>query len=124
MKKVISICLMSVALVGCSTMQKTDVDASHQLAGSMESSLDSSDRLNLNNALETTPTNQTTNWQNSKTKNIYAVTPTQTYYISGKPCRNYALAGEVDDKKDTYQGKACRNSAGIWEPAENAGLKK
>lgn len=123
MKKVIPICL-AVMLCGCAATNKDDTLASHQLAGPIESSLQPTDRLNLSAALETTPTNQTRSWQDSHTKNTYALTPTRTFYIDNKPCREYALAAEVGDNKQTYQGRACRNENGAWITSEQSALKK
>lgn len=85
------------------------------IGGSIGRSMDELDRLKAAQALEATPTGQTSTWQNPDTGNSYSVTPTQTYTNnSGAPCRDYTTEGWIDGKREVIKGTACRQSDGTW----------
>lgn len=106
-------------LAGCAASEAdndsgTDPLQNSGLGGPIAASMQKSDKLNLNAALEAAPNNQTRSWENEDNKNLYAVTLTQIFYKNGVPCRDYSLAAEIKGAKQTYQGKACRASEGLW----------
>lgn len=77
--------------------------------------MDDGDRYRAGMALESTPTNQSTSWQNPDSGNRYAVTPTRTYYSDSRPCRDYTTEAWIDGKRETVHGTACRQADGSWQ---------
>lgn len=84
------------------------------IGGSIGKSMDELDRMKAAQALEKTPTGQTSTWQNPDTGNSYSVTPTQTYTSDGAPCRDYTTEGWIDGKREVIKGTACRQPDGSW----------
>jgi surface antigen len=85
------------------------------IGGSIGKSMDELDRMKATQALEKTPTGQTSTWQNPDTGNSYSVTPTQTYTSDGgAPCRDYTTEGWIDGKREIIKGTACRQPDGTW----------
>lgn len=87
------------------------------IAGSnIGKSLDQLDAANTQQALETTRTNQTTNWVNPDSGNQYSVTPTKTYETTaGRYCREYQSSVTVGGQRERAYGTACRQADGSWE---------
>ncbi|MDA8165735.1 MAG: glycine zipper domain-containing protein [Desulfobacteraceae bacterium] len=75
--------------------------------------MEKSDRTKLNQALESTPSNQTTSWTNPDTGNRYQVTPQPAYQAEGKPCRKVNLLSDVNGKTEKTEATACREN-GKW----------
>ncbi|MES9870506.1 MAG: RT0821/Lpp0805 family surface protein [Sedimenticola sp.] len=88
------------------------------IGGSIGRSMDENDRYQANDAIETTPTNQTSSWRNPDSGNYYEVTPTRTYDSSTGPCRDYTTEAIIDGRRETVHGTACRDADGNWV-AEN-----
>ena len=82
--------------------------------GNVGRTMDEVDRRNARDTLERNPTGQTSTWQNPDTGNTYAVTPTQTYQDSGRPCRDYTTEAWIDGRRETIKGTACREPDGTW----------
>ncbi len=85
------------------------------LGGQVGKTMDENDRYRANEALETTPTNETVNWTNPDSGNRYAVTPTRTYNNAAGPCREYTTRAEIGGKRETIYGTACRQADGSWQ---------
>ncbi len=85
------------------------------IGGNIGKSMDELDRMKATQALERTPTGQTSTWQNPDSGNSYAVTPTQTYVNDGgAPCRDYTTEGWIDGNREVIKGTACRQPDGTW----------
>lgn len=84
------------------------------IGGNIGRQMDDGDRYRAGHALEATPTNQSSSWQNPDTGNSYSVTPTRTYYDSSRPCREYTTEAWIDGRKETVYGSACRQADGTW----------
>lgn len=84
------------------------------LGGSIGRQMDDSDRYRAGEALESTPSYESTSWKNPDTGSSYSVTPTRTYYDSDRPCREYTTEAWIDGKRETVYGRACRQSDGSW----------
>ena len=85
------------------------------VGGKIGKSMDDVDQMKANQALEKTPTNQSTSWNNPDNGNRYTVTPTQTYTnTSGQPCRNYTTTAIIDNQRQEITGTACRDANGNW----------
>jgi len=78
--------------------------------------MDEADRLKAAQALESTPTGQTSAWKNPDTGDTYKMTPTRTYEASAGPCRDFSVDAQVDGKPETIKGTACRQEDGSWKP--------
>ena len=65
------------------------------VGGNIGRQMDDGDLYRAGQALESTPTYQSTSWQNPDTGASYSVTPTSTYYADSRPCREYTT-GSVD----------------------------
>nr|VFJ50297.1 MAG: Surface antigen [Candidatus Kentron sp. FM]VFJ56491.1 MAG: Surface antigen [Candidatus Kentron sp. FM]VFK08299.1 MAG: Surface antigen [Candidatus Kentron sp. FM] len=87
------------------------------IGGKIGHSMDETDRLRAEQALEETPTGTTSSWHNPDTGDQYAVTPTNTYYAAdtGRPCREYALDATIGGSEEKVYGTACRTPDGYWE---------
>lgn len=85
------------------------------LGGNIGRQMDDGDRYRAGQALESTPSNQSTSWENPDSGNRYAVTPTNTYYSDSRPCREYTTEAWIDGQRETIYGTACRQSDGSWQ---------
>jgi surface antigen len=72
-----------------------------------------SDRTQLNQALETTPSYETKKWQNPETGSQYAVTPQPTYQAEDRVCRKVDILADMDGRTENTQATACRED-GRW----------
>jgi len=84
------------------------------IGGNIGRQMDDADRARANQVLESTPTSQTSSWQNPDSGTSYSVTPTSTYYDDGQPCRQYTTEAWIDGRKETVYGTACRQADGSW----------
>ncbi len=84
------------------------------VGGNVGRQMDDGDRYRAGQALEATPTYQSSRWQNPDSGNRYAVTPTKTYYDGSRPCRDYTTEAWIDGQRETITGSACRQSDGTW----------
>ena len=84
------------------------------LGGRVGRQMDENDRYEAGQALETTPTDEHSTWQNPDSGTAYTLTPTRTYYDSSQPCREYTTEAWIDGRRETLYGTACRQSDGTW----------
>ena len=84
------------------------------IGGSIGRSMDETDRMRTNMALENVRTGVSTTWRNPDTNTQYAVTPTRTYESSAGPCREFSVQALVDGRQDEVVGTACRQLDGSW----------
>jgi len=81
-------------------------------------SMDSSDNMHTNTAMESNPPHKTMMWTNEKTGNVYKITPTskRMKWHGHKNCRSYrGLVMMKDGAKHKIHGVACRMPNGMWE---------
>ena len=138
--------LLSICLVGCDNMDKQDVGvitggvvgglvgsrfgggngqvlaavggaiAGAAIGGWIGNSMDKTDRLETQQALNNNRTGQTTTWTNPDNGNTYTVKPVKTYYKKkGTPCREYYTTAMIGGKKQQIYGTACRQADGSWK---------
>ncbi len=87
------------------------------IGGSIGRTMDESDRMKAQNALEYNRRNQPATWHNPDTGNSYTVTPTSTYTSAStqQPCRKYTTDAVIDGRHETLVGNACRQPDGTWQ---------
>ena len=86
------------------------------VGGQIGKTMDRVDRLEVQRALESEPTNQVKTWKNPDNGNQYSVKPTRTYEAANhQPCREYVTKAVIDGKPETVYGKACRQADGSWK---------
>ncbi len=144
--KTIMALAVSVSLVGCSNMSNQDIGtgtgavlggllgsqfgqgggkvlavglgavAGAVIGNAIGKNMDDTDRLKMNNALESNRAGQPAYWTNSKTGNRYTVTPTQNVTYDYNPyCREYRTTAYIAGKKQQVYGTACRQPDGTWQ---------
>lgn len=81
--------------------------------------MDASDRQKVAEALNDSPSGETTRWHNKDTGYEYALTPTSDAYPKGdNACRNFDQEVIVDGERKVIQAVACKQSGqGNWEVA-------
>jgi len=90
------------------------------IGGAIGKNMDDTDRLRMNNALETAPVGQPTYWQNQRTNTSYTVVPTKNVEMDGNPyCREYRSTANIAGKKQQIYGTACRQPDGSWKMKES-----
>lgn len=87
------------------------------LGGRIGKYMDKVDRMEMQKALETSPTGKEVAWKNPDTGNQYRLQPTKTYYVNGGPCREYVTYATIAGKSEKVYGKACRQADGSWRVA-------
>jgi surface antigen len=87
------------------------------LGGNIGKYMDKVDRIEMQKALETSPTGKEVVWKNPDSGNQYRLQPTKTYYVNGGPCREYITYATIAGKKEKVYGKACRQADGSWRVA-------
>lgn len=138
--------IASVSLVGCADMSKQDVGtvsgavaggllgstighgsgklmavgigtlAGAFLGGAIGKSMDDTDRLKMQHALESNPVGQPAYWQNTNNNASYTVTPVKDVNIDGNQyCREYRTTAVIAGKKQQMYGTACRQPDGSWK---------
>jgi surface antigen len=76
--------------------------------------MDKFDRDQMDRAYETTPSRQTTTWENPDNGHHYAVTPQPAYQDrSGRNCREAEVLATIDGKAEKTVATACREN-GRW----------
>jgi len=86
------------------------------LGGEVGRSMEESDRARTQRVLETTPTGQSTAWQNPDTGSRYKVVPTNTYKTgSNVDCRDFTTWAVIDGYEEEIKGTACRQPDGTWK---------
>lgn len=79
--------------------------------------MDKVDRMQMQMALENTPTGETKTWKNPDNGNQYRISPTKTYYQNQQPCREYITNAIIGGKQEKVVGQACRQADGSWKIA-------
>jgi surface antigen len=79
-------------------------------------SMDDTDRLKMNRALENNNVGQPAYWNNTKTGTRYQVTPVKNVTVQGNEyCREYQTVATINGKKQKMYGTACRQPDGSWK---------
>jgi len=78
-------------------------------------SMDRDDQRKTAQALETSPDQRASSWRNASTGQSYSVTPKRTYDGADGPCRDFETTTEIDGRKETLHGTACRQADGSWK---------
>jgi len=78
-------------------------------------SMDREDQRKSAQTLETSPDQRASSWRNPNTGRSYSVTPKRTYEGPDGPCRDFETTTDIDDRKETVSGTACRQADGIWK---------
>lgn len=82
-------------------------------------SMDDTDRMQANQALENNRVGQTSQWRNPDSGNQYSVTPTKTYaetvHHQKRYCREFTQDAIIAGKKQKIYGTACRQAHGDWK---------
>lgn len=93
------------------------------LGGVIGYNMDSSDKVQMNQAMNNTPTHHHKHWKNKKTQTSYNFTPTSNKmaYNGHSDCRNYTLTSysNATGKKQVVNGTACRQADGSWMPVKS-----
>jgi len=84
------------------------------LGGSIGKYMDKQDQMQMQHALETSPTGKPSTWTNPENGNQFSVKPTRTYYVEEQPCREYTTLASIGGKREQIYGKACRQADGSW----------
>ena len=77
--------------------------------------MDQDDQRKAAQALETSPDERATAWRNPNTGEAYSVTPKRTYQGAEGPCRDFETTTEIDGRRETVRGTACRQGDGSWK---------
>ena len=85
------------------------------IGGRVGRSMDENDQRKASQALETSPDNRASSWHNPNTGQSYSVTPKRTYAGSSGPCRDFETMTDLDGRKETLHGTACRQPDGTWK---------
>lgn len=86
------------------------------IGGAIGKSMDETDKLKMNQALNNNNVGQPAYWQNRNTGADYTVVPTRNVSVEGNPyCREYRTTAIVSGKKQQVYGTACRQPDGAWQ---------
>ena len=138
--------LVSIALTGCQNMSKQDAGtitgavagglvgstigngtgqvmaiAAGTLAGAfignaVGKSMDDTDRMKMNQALESNHAGQPAYWKNKNTGAQYKVVPIKNVTVNhNKYCREYQTIATINGEQQKMYGTACRQPDGSWK---------
>jgi surface antigen len=89
------------------------------LGSEVGKSLDRADRTYMaqttQTTLETAPSGHATTWRNPDSGNYGTITPTRTYQVEDRYCREYQQTVTVGGRSEQAFGRACRNPDGTWQ---------
>lgn len=89
------------------------------IGGQIGNAMDRTDHVQVQNAMETTPTGRSVNWRNPDNGNTYSVTPTRTYRTaSNGDCRDYDAWVFMGGYERKVTGTACRKADGTWKTVQ------
>jgi len=89
------------------------------IGGQIGNSMDRTDHVQVQQAMETTPTGRSVNWSNPDNGNQYTVTPTRTYRTaSSGDCRDYDAWVFIGGYERKVTGTACRKPDGAWQQVQ------
>jgi len=77
--------------------------------------MDEQDRGCFGHSLELAETGHTVRWTNPEAGLTYALTPTRSFEIEGRPCRAFNLETTYGGKARSRNGSACRGREGTWQ---------
>jgi surface antigen len=77
--------------------------------------LDEGDRGCIGHALELGEVGRNVRWINERTNVSYIVTPLAIDSKDTKNCRRFKLQAAAGKKQEASNGRACRDSAGVWK---------
>ena len=77
--------------------------------------MDRDDQKKAAQALESSPDQRASSWRNPNTGQAYSVTPKRTYEGADGPCRDFDTTTEIEGRKETVHGTACRLADGCWK---------
>jgi surface antigen len=80
-------------------------------------SMDEEDHRKASQALEGSPDNRASSWKNPNSGQSYSVTPKRTYEGANGPCRDFETTTDIEGRKETVHGTACRQGDGTWKAA-------
>jgi surface antigen len=89
------------------------------IGGAIGNRMDAADRREseraAQQAFETAPTGQTTNWSNPDSGNHGTITPMRTFQTaSNEYCREFQQTVVIGGEEEQAHGTACRQSNGSW----------
>lgn len=76
--------------------------------------LDEADRGCVGHALELLEPGKSVRWINDRTNVSYVLTPLAWSGKDSKHCRRFKLKASHGKKRKTSEGRACRDSSGVW----------
>ena len=85
------------------------------LGGAIGQHMNDLDRNKTREALESSPTGSTTNWNNPETGVSYNVTPTHTFDSGNGLCREYTTEAVISGQVEVGHDTACRQADGTWQ---------
>ena len=68
----------------------------------------------FSHALGTLPLKHTQSWRDQSTGYQYTITPTRTFHRGKRLCRRYKTSVLIDGKLTHAEGRACRDTNGVW----------
>jgi surface antigen len=77
--------------------------------------LDEADRGCVGHALELGEVDRGVRWVNERTHVTYIVTPLAIDAKDPKHCRRFNLQATAGKQQEASNGRACRDSAGVWK---------
>ena len=79
-------------------------------------SMDDTDRMKMNQALEANSVGQPAYWKNHQTHATYRVTPVKDVTVKdNKYCREYQTVATINGEQQKMYGTACRQPDGSWK---------
>ncbi len=113
-RNVLSMFTAALAIAACGTTPAPSGGlVAAGMFGPFRSSMSENDRMK---AVEIVRANKTETWT-GEGGNEYTVASIATSQGPSGECRDYSITGTIDGKKDSYTGKACRQSSGAWSGA-------
>lgn len=90
--------------------------AGAMIGGSIGKSMDDTDRMRMNRALEHNNVGRPAYWHNANTGADYQVVPMKDVTVDGNEyCREYRTVANIGGKKQQMYGTACRQPDGSWQ---------
>lgn len=85
------------------------------IGANIGSNIDSGDRACIGHTLELAPLGRPVVWDNDHTGVHYVVTPTRSFKMDGRACREFTTERIRGKKRSTERGQACRGDDGEWK---------
>lgn len=84
------------------------------LGSQVGADMDARDKAEFANTLESGPSGVPHQWQAADRHASYTVTPTRDYREQGRVCRKFRTLVDIDGRRQTAVGRACRDDQGRW----------